>query len=139
MVVPSSGSSDIDGRPRAGADFLTDVEHRRLVALALADHHRAADRQPVEFLAHGVHRDLIGRLLVAAPAKPRGRHRRALGDAHQFHGQRAVENAGGKVLGDGHERYPMACWPVLRGLLSKRRDNGKTLRCFFESETISID
>jgi hypothetical protein len=27
----------------------------------------------------------------------------------------------------------------LRALLSKPHDNGKTYRCFFESETISID
>jgi hypothetical protein len=51
----------------AGADLLADVEHRRLVALALADHHGALDVEQVELGAHGVHRRLIRGLLVAAP------------------------------------------------------------------------
>jgi hypothetical protein len=45
--VPSSGSDrDVDlGIALApGADLLADVQHRRLVALALADDHRAAHR-----------------------------------------------------------------------------------------------
>ena len=48
IVVPSSGSSamSILG-PCAGADLLADVEHRRLVALALADDHRAVDVEHV--------------------------------------------------------------------------------------------
>ena len=36
---------DVDLGPVAGADLLADIEHRRLVALALADHHRAVDGQ----------------------------------------------------------------------------------------------
>ena len=67
------------------------IEHRRLVALALADHHRAVDRQPVELAPHGVDRGLVGGLLVAAAAQPRRRDRRALGDAHEFQRQDAVE------------------------------------------------
>ncbi len=34
------------------ADFLADVQHRRFVALALADDDRAVDRDRVELLAH---------------------------------------------------------------------------------------
>ena len=54
----------------AGADLLADVEHRRLVALALADHHRAVDVEHVERLAHGVDRRLVGRVLVAVADQP---------------------------------------------------------------------
>ena len=47
-VVPSSGSSAMStAGPVAGADLLADVEHRRLVALALADHDDAVDVEQV--------------------------------------------------------------------------------------------
>ena len=45
---------DIDRRTFARADFLADVEHRRLVPLTLADHHCALDGEAVEFLPHGI-------------------------------------------------------------------------------------
>jgi hypothetical protein len=67
---------DIDVRPVAGADFLADIEHRRFVALALADHDRAPDGQPVQLRPHCIDRHLIGRLLVAAPAQPAPQRRR---------------------------------------------------------------
>ena len=57
---------DVDAGAVAGADLLADVEHRRLVALALADDHDALDVEQVELAAHGVHRRLVGGLLVAA-------------------------------------------------------------------------
>jgi hypothetical protein len=38
---------DIDSRPFAGSDRLANVKHRRLVPLALSDHDRAVNRQPV--------------------------------------------------------------------------------------------
>src|SRR3546814_16901126 len=44
---------DVEGRA-AGADLLADEQHRRLVALALADHHRAVALPAVPPLAHGV-------------------------------------------------------------------------------------
>ena len=81
---------DVDLRALPGADLLADIEHRRLVALALADHHGAVDRQAVERLAHRVDRGLVGRLLVAAPHQPRGGQRRRLGDAHRFQRQIAI-------------------------------------------------
>ena len=61
---------DVDLGALAGAHPLADEEHRRLVALALADHDRAVDVEDVERLAHGVDRRLVGRLLVAAPHQP---------------------------------------------------------------------
>jgi hypothetical protein len=92
-VVPSSGSSAMSTfGPGAGADLLADEQHRRLVALALADHHRAVDRQLVELAPHGVDRRLVGGLLVAAPAQPRRGDRRALGHAHEFERQDALEH-----------------------------------------------
>ena len=75
---------DVDFGPIPRADLFADIEHRRLVALALADDHGSPDRQPVQFGAHGIDRDLIGGLLVAPAAQSCGSHRCALGDAHQF-------------------------------------------------------
>ena len=56
---------DVDFRS-ARADFFADIEHRRFVTLAFADHHRAIDRERIESLAHGIDRRLIGGLLIAA-------------------------------------------------------------------------
>ena len=61
---------DVDLGPAAGADLLADVEHRRLVALALADHDRAVDVEHVQRLAHGVDGGLVGGLLVAVADQP---------------------------------------------------------------------
>ena len=82
---------DVDLRAVAAADLLADEQHRRLVALALADHDRAVDRQPVQLAPHGVDRRLVGGLLVAAPAPLRGGDRGALGDAHDLEREDAVQ------------------------------------------------
>ena len=78
--------------PCAGADPLADIEHRRLVALALADHHGAVDVERVERGAHRLDRGMIGRLLVAAADQLRGRDRRRLGDPHHFEHEHAIEH-----------------------------------------------
>ena len=75
------------------ADLLADIEHRRFVALALADHHRAVDGQDVEGAAHRLHRGLVGGVLVAASDLARGRHRRRFGDANRFQRERTIEMA----------------------------------------------
>src|SRR6266478_5252666 len=76
----------------APAHLLADVEHRRLVPLAFADHDRAADVERVERLAHRVHRRLIGALLVP-PAHQAGRgHRRRLGEADGFQTDVAIHH-----------------------------------------------
>ena len=75
-----------------GADPLADEQHRRLVALALADHHRAVDVERVERRAHRLDRGMIGRLLVAAADQLRRRDRRRLGDPHHFEHQHPVQN-----------------------------------------------
>ena len=82
---------DIDFRAGIDSDFLADEQHRRLVALALADHHGAFDRQLVELAAHRIDRGLVGGLLVAVAAQPRRRHRRALGHPHDLEGENALQ------------------------------------------------
>ena len=81
---------DVDSGAVARADPLADVQHRRLVPLALADHHGAVDAQHVQRLTHGVDRRLIRRALVAAAHPGRARDRRTLGHAHRFQRQVAV-------------------------------------------------
>ena len=81
---------DIDLRAGVVADFLADEQHRRLVALALADHDGAVDRQLVEFAPHGIDRGLIGRLFVAVPAQTRRRYRGPLRHAHDLERQDAL-------------------------------------------------
>src|SRR3546814_14298013 len=64
---------DIDLRPlaRRRAHFLTDIEHRRLVALALADHDGAVHVEAVERLAHCLDGGGVGGLFIAAPDQRR--------------------------------------------------------------------
>ena len=96
---------DIDFRSRLGADLLADEQHRRLVELALADHHRAVNRQLVELAAHRVDRGLVGGLVLAVAAQPRSRHRGALGDAHDLDGEDALQQLAG-LNGDRRHRAP---------------------------------
>ena len=83
---------DVDLRARRRAHPLADEQHRRLVALALADDDRAVDGQAVEFAAHRVDGGLVGGLLVAAAAQARGGDGGALGDAHEFERQNALDD-----------------------------------------------
>ena len=73
-------------------DLLADIEHRRLVALALADHHGAVDLERVERRAHRLDRGMIGRFLVAATDELRRGDRRRLGHPDHFEHQHAIEN-----------------------------------------------
>src|SRR3546814_9820624 len=59
---------DVDLGPLAGriADLFADIEHRRLVALALADDDRAVHIEGVERGAHRLDRGGVGGLFVAA-------------------------------------------------------------------------
>ena len=58
---------DVDRRAVAAADLFPDEQHRRLVALALADHDGAVDVEFVERSAHRLDRRGVRRLFVAAP------------------------------------------------------------------------
>ena len=88
---------DIDLRTPPGADLLADEQHRRLVALALADHHFAIDRQAVQFAAHGIDGGLIGGLLVAVAAQTGRGHGGAFGHTHQLHREDPLDDL---VLGN---------------------------------------
>ena len=84
---------DIDPRPlaRRVADLFADEQHRRLIALALADHDRAVHVQLVERGTHRLHRRRVRRLFIAAPDQLRRRNRRRLGHADHFKDEHAVE------------------------------------------------
>ena len=82
---------DVDRRGIAVADLLTDVEHRRLVLLALADDHDAVHVDEPEAPAHRIDGGLVGLLLLVAPHVPGRGHRGALGDADQLEGKVAVD------------------------------------------------
>ena len=75
------------------ADALADVQHRRLVALALADDDPAGEVDLVHRPAHGLGRGGVGLVLLAAAHEPRRFDRRRLGDADHlereelFHGR----------------------------------------------------
>jgi hypothetical protein len=106
-------------RPRSGADFLADEQHRCFIHLAFADHDRSVDRQFAQFAAHGIDRGLIGFLLGAPAAQSRGSHRRTLGHPHNLERQctlklrrltdrlrrhQASSNAAAKPLSEYHAR-----------------------------------
>ena len=75
-----------------GADPLADEQHRRLVALALADDDGAVDVERVQGGAHRLDRGCVGGLLVAAADQLRGGDRRRLGDADHLQHQHPIEN-----------------------------------------------
>jgi class 3 adenylate cyclase len=85
-VVPSS-----DLRAGVHADLLANEQHRRLVALAFADHNGALDRQLVELAPHRVDRGLVGLFLLAVAAQPCRRYRRALRHPHDLERENAFE------------------------------------------------
>ena len=96
-VVPSSGSTAMSTSSPSPSlawrpDLLADVEHRRLVHLALADHHRAADVDGVEGQAHRLHGGAVGGVLVAL-AHPEARGERCgLRHPHQLQRQVAAHH-----------------------------------------------
>ncbi len=83
---------DIDLVAFAGPHLLADIEHRRLVAFAFADHHGGIHVDGVEGVAHGIDRHLVGVFLAAAPAQGRRRHGRRLGDTGDLDGENSVEH-----------------------------------------------
>ena len=67
----------------AASQRLADVEHRGLVALALADDDRAAHFEPVELFAHRLHRHLVGVLPLTVSHRARRGDSRLFGDAQK--------------------------------------------------------
>jgi len=70
----------------ACADFFTDVEHRRFVALAFADHDLARNQYRVKCLAHCVHGRLVGDFFIALTHLPGCSKRSGFGNANKFEG-----------------------------------------------------
>ena len=68
---------DVDRRA-AAPELLPNIEHRHLVALALADHDLAGNRQVGDFAAHGLDRCSVGLPFIATPAKTGSGDRSAL-------------------------------------------------------------
>ena len=68
----------------AAADFLADVQHRRLVALAFADDDAAGDLHFAERLAHPLDGSTVGGVAFAATHPTRRRQRRAFGDLDEI-------------------------------------------------------
>jgi hypothetical protein len=70
------------------------VEHRRLVLLALADHHDAVHVHGVQHRVHPVDRRLVGGLLVPLPHQASRRQGGRLGDADELEREVAVDRDG---------------------------------------------
>ena len=102
---------NIHFRPAAGlgvkSDLFADIEHRRLIHLTFADHHRAGDGDRIKGLAHGFHRGAIGGVLVASADPARSGECRGFRHAHQFKRQIAVNNQAGGGGGFGHGASPI--------------------------------
>jgi hypothetical protein len=75
------------------ADLLADVEHRRLVALALADDDVAVDGDRVHLRAHRLDRHLVGLVAVALAHRLGAGDRRLLDHAQEVERQVVVHEA----------------------------------------------
>ena len=90
---------DVDPPDSAGrrstcpADLLADVEHRRLVALALADDDPAGELDLVHRPAHRLDGGVVGLVLLAAAHEPRRSDRRRLGDADHLEREQLFHQA----------------------------------------------
>src|SRR5437867_2970731 len=93
-------------RSRTPPDLLPDVEHRRLVALTLADHHRAAHGQAVHRLPHRLDGDVVGEAAVALPHRARRVDRRLLAYAQELARERLAGRLRGRLLVRRHLVFP---------------------------------
>ena len=75
------------------ADGLADVQHRRLVALALADDDPAGELDLVHRPAHRLGGGGVGLVLLAAAHEPGGRERRRLGDPNHLQREQLFHSA----------------------------------------------
>jgi hypothetical protein len=73
-----------------GANLFADIEHRRLVALALADHDGAVHVEFVERDAHRFHGGGVGSLFIAPADQFGGADRRGFGHADHFQDENAI-------------------------------------------------
>ncbi len=84
--------------PRQAPTGSPDVEHRRLVALAFADHHPAVDLDLVQRRPHGLDRHVVGMHLVAVAHGLGGGDRRPFGDADEILLDGQVDGHAGLLL-----------------------------------------
>ena len=96
---------DIDLLALSGAHALADIEHRGLVALALADDHPAPDVEAVELGPHGIDRGLVGIGLGAASDQIGGGDGGGLAGMGQAQGQHPAV-IGGVLADAGHGVAP---------------------------------
>ena len=76
----------------APSDALADVQHRRLVALALADDDAAGELDLVHRATHGLGRGGVGFVLLAAAHEPRRGDGRGLGDADHLEREHLLQS-----------------------------------------------
>ncbi len=84
-------------------DFFADEQHRRLVALAFADHDGAVDGHRVELAPHRRHRRLVRLRAVALPHRLRAGDGRLLDDAEEL--EREVGVHGGPTCPSSVRRW----------------------------------
>jgi len=65
-------NGDVDFRAVLVPNLFADEKHGSFIEFSFADHHRAIDRQPVEFPTHRIHGGLIGCVLLPEPPQASG-------------------------------------------------------------------
>ena len=83
--------SDIDFRT-AGANFFTDIEHRRFIHFPFADDNSPINRYCRQNRMHAVHRQLVSAHLVAFPHEAAGFDGSRFGNTDKFQGQYAIHD-----------------------------------------------
>jgi len=94
----------LDTRRRPAPDRLADPEHRRLVALALADDDRAGKLDLVHGRAHRLDCRPVGLVLLAATHEPGRRERGRLGDANHLEREELLHQVG--IISAGNALCP---------------------------------
>ena len=90
---------DVEVGPIASADVLADVQHRRFVPLAFADHDPTRERDGVHRFTHRVDGGGVGPRVVAMPQQVSGGDRGRLGDANKVEDPQLRGAVHGMLLG----------------------------------------
>ena len=85
-------NGDIHRITVAGADLLTDIQHRRFIDFTFANYDGAVDINQVEHNAHGVDGGAVGGIFIAAAQPFIACQRGSLGDTRKFDGQFSFHN-----------------------------------------------
>ena len=114
---------------RAHADAFADVEHRRFVALALADDDGAVDGNRVHLVPHRFDGDLIGLVTIALA------HRVCTGDRRLFHDTDEVERQIGihvRIREVAGRSVPVSTWSSLCSLHGRQLTARRPVRSVAE-------